>query len=184
MILTNLLLAVLIGFKIMEFISVRIDKQQGVILSKKDKEAPPIVKEDKALRETISGLLEEMSISAREINKLRDELLAHKVFTTKTFGELTTTPSVSSKKKKNKTYQKLAQSIRKPKGLKFSHFQIDKEIFRHLQKRGLLKVLNIKYIKDIKSQCDEKSGITLSYAKEKQKAYQRLWARQNYELKK
>ena len=38
MMITNLLLAILIGFKIMEYISVRIDKERGMILSKKDKQ--------------------------------------------------------------------------------------------------------------------------------------------------
>ena len=170
---TNLLLAILIGFKIMEYISVRIDKERGMILSKKDKQ---ITQKDNGdnYREKLTKL---HSLYKKQLKDIKDDLDAHKVFTTKSFSELTNTPAVPSDKKKNKTYQKLVKSIRKPKGLKFTNFQLDKEIFRHLQKRDLLKVLNIKYIKDIKSQCGEE------YANEKQKAYQRLWARQNYQLK-
>ena len=191
MMITNLLLAILIGFKIMEYISVRIDKERGMILSKKDK-APP--QTDDALKETITGALEEISVSARELNKLRDELYAHKVFTTKSLSELTKpteTANMGTKlryqKTGNKTFNKLQKSLSGSK-YKFTAFQIDKEVFIYLRKKGMIGTISkhpqIKTIKDINEVATKELNNQGYWKQQRKLAYHRLWARQNYQLKK
>mgnify|MGYP003150997376 FL=1 len=192
MMITNLLLAILIGFKIMEYISVRIDKERGMILSKKDKTPPPT--NDDALKETISGVLEEIGASTRELNKLRDELYAHKVFTTKSLSELTKpieTKNMGTKLRYqetgNKTFNKLQKSLSGSK-YKFTPFQIDKEVFIYLRKKGMIGTFSnypqIKTIKDINEVATKELSNQGYWKKQRKLAYHRLWARHNYKLKK
>lgn len=182
MILTNILLAILVAFKVKKYI------QNNYDFCKKPPETPPppINKE---------GL---------------DELDAHKVFTTKSLGELHTDisnlrkdldgalkPAIKTLIKnktqketypqfidkhykkdkvwKDKEWEKLSAMIKPRKKNKgqFTDFQIRKEIFRSLSK----KFKGLKTIKNIEQ-------YTLDMQTESKKAYHRLMQRKSYANKK
>lgn len=195
MITTNILLTLLIGLHLIKFFK----KNKKTIFSKYwsylDKKNEGDQYRDK--------LVKLHSVYKKELKVVKDDLDRHIVFTAKSLSELK--EEIDKKKKcsypvKDNWKDEIVSSDKKEwKGgsldhlfnfkskkikSKFTNFQLDKEIFRHLQKRGLLKVLSIKSIKDIKFQCGELPTYGVSeYKKERQNAYQRLWQRENYKSK-
>lgn len=189
MITTNILLTLLIGLHLIKFFK----KNKKTIFTKYwsylDKK-----EEGDGYREKLVKL---HSVYKKELKVLKDDLDRHIVFTAKSLSELKEEIDkpvktdwkdevvlTDKKEWKGGNLDHLFNFKSKKSKSKFTNFQIDKEIFRHLKKRGLLKVLSIKSIKDIKYQCGELPSYGVSeYKTERQKAYQRLWQRENYKSK-
>ena len=183
--LTNILLTILVGFKIKEYLENKIPLKTKDDYADKEwvlSQIDPINDNNQSNR-VFSERLNQMSeVWIDEVKQLREEFLAHKVFTTKSFGELVVPKVVLQKRNKkakpNKTYNKLAKSIHKERSLKYTKFELEKEVLRYLKKTGEAKLMGLKAIKQIK-ELESKT-----YKRQIAKAYSRLWARQSYQLKK
>ena len=136
----------------------------------------------------ISHCFDRIDKFEKSMNDLRDDYLAHKVFTTKSLSELSES-FTSYKMKTYKVHNPVPKENKKIendfKGLKirkmFTDFTIHKEIKYKLDKKGESEFLGISTIKDVANLKNTDESL---YIKEYKKAYQRLWQRFNYKRKK